>query len=170
MAEEREFDTRFRPLVASTAGAGLVALAVFDFAANAWDAVALADSRTLIAAAARTAFLSFLLTAAATIYAFLMRSGVGARLGLAINLFGAGLFLGGTFLSGRLLSEMFTLEAPAASEPPAAVGVFFGVAVLAMLALATVALWPSVRAYLSAARDWLAGPSEIEEEEVNHDA
>ena len=170
MTEEREFDTRFRPLVAATAGAGLVALAVFDFAANAWDAVSLAESRTLIAAAARTAFLSFLLTAAATLYAFLLRSRIGARMALMVNLFGAGLFLGGTFLSGRLLSEMFTLQAPAASEPPAAVGVFFGVAVLALLALIGAALWPPLAAFVSAARTWLARPPVPEEEEIDHAA
>ncbi len=144
MTDEHRFEAGFRPLTVSAAGAGLVALAMIDFAASAWAAFGV-EARALTAIAARTAFLVFLVTALALVIAYLARPRLGRIATAALNLFGAAIFLAGTFVAGRLLSRALDIEAPTSASPPGDVSTLFAIAALGLVAVAGLALFSAVR-------------------------
>lgn len=148
MAEENRFEASFRPLTVSVAGAGLVALAMIDFAASGWSAFG-PEARALTAAAARTAFMTFLVTAIALVAAYLARPRIGPIVGAVINSFGGAIFLAGTFVAGRLLGRAFDIEAPTSATPPADVAIFFAIAVLGLIGVTIVVLASLLRSVLA---------------------
>lgn len=129
-----KFDSLFRPLLTATVGAGAVALGILDFAASDWDGFG-TEGRALIAVAARTAFLAFVVNAVLLVLAYLLERVIGPVASFFINLYGVGVFLAGTFLTGGLLSEALDLASPEAAAPPESVQVFLGVAGLGLMVL-----------------------------------
>lgn len=143
MQPEQGFDSRFRPLLSATIASGLVALAMLDFTASGWNNFS-ADARVLIAVAARSAYIMFLLNTFALLAAYLAVRIAGPITTACLNLYGAATFLGGTFVVGGLLSAALNLASPGAAEPPDAVKVFVGLAgtglivVILLLAMAAI--------------------------------
>lgn len=126
------FDRRFRPLLSATLASGLVALAMFDFAATIWGGLKDPESRGLVAAAARTAYAGFFLQALVLLGMYLAGRRAERLAVLWANIIGVGLFLWCSILVGRLLSVAFNIEAPAGEQPPDAVALFFAISTLAV--------------------------------------
>lgn len=150
MQAEQGFDSRFRPLLSATIGSGLVAIALLDFTANGWEEFP-EQARVLIAVAARSAFLMFVMNTVALLAAYLAVRIAGPVTTVCLNLYGAGTFLGGTFVVGSLLSQALDLASPGAASPPEGVQVFIG---LAGVGLAIVALLVTGAASLRAISLW----------------
>lgn len=134
MHDVSTFDTQFRPLLGATVASGLCALGILQFAGSGWNSFG-DDGRALIAIAARTAFLSFVLNAVSLLIAYLFANTLGPLLTFLVNLYGVGVFMAGTFLTGGLLSGALDLASPKAADPPENIQAFLGLVGVGGLAL-----------------------------------
>lgn len=146
MSDLREFEASFRPLArafrplaAATAGAGVLAITAVQFAAEAWGSLE-PPARLLAAEAARLGFLTFLITIAVLLAAYLLRTALGRGLAWLFNLFGATVFLIGAFLTGVRISRALNVSLPADGPVPEDLAAFVGVAAAAGTALVAVAV------------------------------
>lgn len=134
MSALQRFDSLFRPLLSATIGTGAVALGILHFVGSGWDGFP-TQAQVLMAVAARTAFLAFIVNAVLLVVAYLVERSIGPFLAFLINLYGVAVFLGGTFLTGGLLTSAFDLASPGAASPPESVEAFLGAAGLGLIAL-----------------------------------
>ncbi len=142
------FDAQFRPLLSATVGTAAVALAILEFAGSEWDGFGV-EGRALIAIAARTAFLAFIVNSVLLVIAYLMVRTMGPVMTFLVNLYGVVVFLVGTFLTGGMLSATLDIASPGAASPPDTVQVFLGLAgvglILLVAAIALAALFDLAR-------------------------
>lgn len=140
----QRFDESFRPLASSTVGAGALAVSILGFTGQIWASFG-PVGRELVATAARTSLLLFLILVVALVLAYAARRAMGAGLRRAFNLYGVTAFAAGTLIIGQLVSRALESERPSTLPVPDQVLLLPALATLALAALALATGWRAIR-------------------------
>lgn len=129
------FESVFRPLLASTLGAGAMVAAVLGFIGEVWGKLSPAAEQ-VAAVAAQTALIVFVLLVGLSGLSFAVGAKTNAAFARVMNLLGVAAFAGGVFVVGRNISTSLFLGRDGDAPLPDDVATFFGLIGLALLALA----------------------------------
>lgn len=132
--EDQNFNQPYRPLLAATTGSGLMTVGVLQFTGSIWGS-AEPLSQELIAIAARTTLLAFIMNAATLGLGFIVRGRPRPILCAILNVYGSTVFLVGAFLSGSYISKALLLIRPETTAIPESLQVFLGASAVGFFAI-----------------------------------